>query len=162
MLRVKYKVKAFTLVELLVAISIALLLMAAGGYIVSKNSGMSKLNSDTELLSTYIARARNLAANPDDPDALGYGVQSASSDASRFEIFRRLPSTAPSGWANTVIDSMSLTGSMLDPALSVFFASPSGTYSTSTLPQPYTLKLIKKPTTSRIIQIDPPGVVNAQ
>jgi len=160
MLRDNPKARSFTLVELIVAVSIALMMMGAGAFMLSKNSGMSQLNSDTELLSTFISRARNLAANPDDQDALGYGVRSKTSDDRQFEIFRRKASMAsPSEITDSVIDSIALTGSKIAPPISVFFSSPAGTYSGPTIS--FTLTLLKKPT-QKTIEISAPGYVNVK
>lgn len=163
MLQSKIKRKSFTLIELIVAITIALLLMATGAFILNKSSGMGQVTSDAELLSTFIGRARNLAANPDDVNAIGYGVRKFGSGSAQneFELYKQLVTGTTTTTIPLQDQRIKLTGSQITspPAFAVLFTTPAGTYNGNLTA---TLSLVKKPATFKTIIIKKPGYVNVQ
>lgn len=119
------KFKAFTLIEFIIATSIALLLIGASIVVFSKTSGGSPAYADAELLSTLITRARNYAANPEDENAKGYGL--IWQNDTTAEIYKFLPSSDSRvllGGANRI----SLTGSTMSNFNAIYFECPSGKY----------------------------------
>ena len=166
----KFKTKkntltGFTLIELLVSITIALLLMATGAFIISGQKGMGQVTSDAELLGTFIGRARNLAANPDDINATGYGVREVTAATNNLptelELFKKV-----NGSSNQIGlgEKIKLTGSRIGEvgvasSFLVLFSTPSGTYN-GELQKP--LYLIRQPGTKKIITVKAPGYVDVR
>jgi len=119
------KIKSFTLIEFLIATTIALLLIGASVVIFSRTSGASPAKADAEILSTLITKARNYAANPEDENAKGYGV--IWQNDKNAEIYKFLPSSdGPVLLGGT--DRISLTGSTMRNFETLYFESPSGKY----------------------------------
>lgn len=152
--------RSFTLIELLVAISIAVLLMTAGAFILSKSSGRGQVTADAELLSTFIGRARNYAANPEDARATGYGVRKVGD--TKFEIYKNWKDDDGVGHTNPMNELVSLIKSKMDDSsFDVLFDTPAGSFNVAT-PVSGTLSLIKKPTTKVKVQITKPGYVDVE
>jgi len=120
--------KSFTLVEFLVAISIALLLIVSSVIVFSRSSNISAAKTDAEQLSTLISKARNYAANPEDENAKGYGVKFVNEKTA--EIYKFLPESTSEELLNPP-DTLVLTNSKMSNFGYVFFEVPSGKYSNS-------------------------------
>lgn len=68
------KKKSFTLIELIVTLSIFVILLAAGYPLISRTAAKESFENEGDRIKAYIERAKILAQNPESVDAIGYRV----------------------------------------------------------------------------------------
>lgn len=68
------KLKSLTLIEVLVAVSIAVMLLGVSIPMFSKNAKSQNLANEAETVSAFYSRARNLAFHPERKEIDGYQV----------------------------------------------------------------------------------------
>lgn len=120
--------KSFTLIEFMVATSIALLLIVASVMVFSRSSNISGAKTDAEQLITLISKARNYAANPEDENAKGYGVKFVNEKTA--EIYKFLPDKVSEESLDPP-DILILSNSLMSNFGYIFFEVPSGKYTNS-------------------------------
>ena len=81
------KLCSFTLIELLITVSIGVMLLALGARLFTGQASKEQaVEGDARILASFIERARNFAANPESEDAIGYRVSFIN--ANSMEILR--------------------------------------------------------------------------
>lgn len=120
--------KSFTLAEFLIAVSIALLLISASVIVFSRSSNASAAKSDAQQLESFVNKARNFASNPEDENAVGYGVKFINEKTA--QVYKVLPeSTQEEPLSQPAI--LILSNSQMSNFSPIFFEAPSGRFSNS-------------------------------
>jgi type II secretory pathway pseudopilin PulG len=70
----RYKQKSFTLVELIVTVSIFIMLLAVGYPLIGGTAAKESFESEADRVKSFIERAKSLAQNPENADAIGYRI----------------------------------------------------------------------------------------
>jgi len=157
MLRNKTKIKSFTLVELLVAISISLLLVSSAYLFFNNSYYQNPVKSDIALFSTFFSRAKNYASNPENEKAKGYVLKKVADQ--KLDIYRRIVTVSGAEQDLPLNQSVTLTNSKISDFDAIFFATPSGISSLAG-PQQIIFTSVRNSDFKEEITINKPGVIN--
>ena len=113
MLRGKKKLISLTLIELVIAVSISVLLLAVSVPLFLKEKGQDRTRRAADLVAAYLDNARNLAVNPESEDAVGYRVRLGSSNKI-LETVRLKQDTSGYKEDGDVADKLYLQGFSID------------------------------------------------
>lgn len=149
--------KSLTLVELLVAIGVAVILIAAGAPLFKQTAARQEaLVGDANLVISILEEARNLAVHPESKDAASYSVVLPTPNQSGGrDVLRIIRDGDPS----QIISEVTLPNSKIQasPLPVVKFALFSGEY--VGLPETLTLYLKVDPSKSRAVNVISPGAI---
>jgi prepilin-type N-terminal cleavage/methylation domain-containing protein len=92
------KVRGFTLIELIVAISVSLLLIGVSIPIFVREAGGKPVEKEAQSVASFVDRARNYAFHPEDASANYYGIQ-ISQDGKKITIVKNISTATPTASA---------------------------------------------------------------
>lgn len=146
------KIRALTLVELIVAIGITVLILAVSLPLFKYDKGEALVQNEAELVLSYLETARSLAIHPENENASAYKVSWGTNDIVNTSVVV--------GSVETIDDDKKLTLNYSRPSVAgnISFASYLGEYSGDA--KDIKLCLKNNDSVCKTVWVTKPGVIN--
>ena len=157
------KFKALTLIELTVAISITILLIALSIPLFRREGGENVAAKEAELVASYIESARSMAQHPESENAQAYRVRLNSDPSNKIINTVRLEKDQGESVieTKTLDNNLILSKSFVEQFAPIDFYVFSGEFKSQN-PEYITVKLSTNPNKSKVVEVVKPGVVNVK